>query len=138
MDKPNRVPQLYGYTVCLVAVITFLISVTGAVNAVFTLKNPLQGEGYFEQSFSSFEAWQAAGSDRRPFVVPGQAVPVDTTSIETRRTQFNALREERIAAGKFRGQKALTSSGILLFAAVALFSTHWNWLRRRSVADRAA
>ena len=41
MEKQNRVPQFYGYSVCLVAVITVLISVTSLMNAVIDLGDPL-------------------------------------------------------------------------------------------------
>ena len=41
MEKQNRVPQIYGFSVCLVAVITVLISVTSLMNAVIDLGDPL-------------------------------------------------------------------------------------------------
>jgi hypothetical protein len=42
-EKPNRIPQIYGYTVCLIAVVAFLISINGIVDASFTLANPMHG-----------------------------------------------------------------------------------------------
>ena len=41
MEKQNRVPQIYGYSVCLVVVITVLISVTSLMNAGIDLGGPL-------------------------------------------------------------------------------------------------
>ena len=40
-DKTQRIQMVYGYAVCLVAVITFLISVTSMVYAVIDLTDPL-------------------------------------------------------------------------------------------------
>src|SRR5437016_5790210 len=42
MERPNRVAQLYGYAVCLIAVIVFLISANSFVEHLFTLSNPLR------------------------------------------------------------------------------------------------
>src|SRR5437868_10279735 len=112
MDKPNRVPQLYGYTVCLVAVITFLISINGVVGAAFDFQRPLQGEGWYEESFSSFDNWIA--SNRRPYVPEGQAAVPDTTSIGTLHDRYNALRADRIAGAKFRAEKTIAGSGLLV------------------------
>lgn len=59
MEKASRVPQVYGYTVCVIAVVTFLICATVIVNNVFDLANPIQAGYGLESSLSSFEAYQA-------------------------------------------------------------------------------
>src|SRR4026207_82812 len=46
MERTNRIAQVYGYAVCLVAIITVLISLTQIVNAAFNLSSPLRAEGY--------------------------------------------------------------------------------------------
>lgn len=40
MDQPRWIPQLYGYTVCLIAVITILLSLSSLVNNVFEFAEP--------------------------------------------------------------------------------------------------
>ena len=40
MDQPRWIPQLYGYTVCLIAVVTILISRNSMVNNVFEFAEP--------------------------------------------------------------------------------------------------
>src|SRR3954452_19355016 len=41
MERSDRVPQLYGYTVCLIAIVVMLVNVSSIVNRSFTLANPL-------------------------------------------------------------------------------------------------
>jgi hypothetical protein len=41
MEKSQRVAQIYGYMVCLVAVITFLMSITQLVNSLIDLQDPI-------------------------------------------------------------------------------------------------
>ncbi len=66
VDKPNRVPQLYGYAVCLIAVVTFLFSAAAFVSSLVDLSNPLHAASGFEPAVSSFEAYKATyGRDRR-------------------------------------------------------------------------
>jgi hypothetical protein len=59
VDKPNRVAQLYGYTVCLIALIVSLISVSSILGAAFERANPLQSEVSFGAALTSFEAYRA-------------------------------------------------------------------------------
>ena len=40
MDQPRWIPQPYGYIVCLIAVVTILISLNGIVNNVFEFAEP--------------------------------------------------------------------------------------------------
>lgn len=41
MEKPQRMPQIYGYLVCLVAVITFLICASTLIYAIIDLGDPI-------------------------------------------------------------------------------------------------
>ncbi len=128
MEKPSRVRQWYGYTVCLIAVITGLISVTGALNNAFDLSNPLGGERSFDGSLTSFEAYKATRDRRLP--PSDQRATSDTASETTLRTRYEALRADRIAQRRFEAGKGFVTDFILLVIAAALFVTHWRWLRR--------
>jgi hypothetical protein len=41
MERSERVPQLYGYTVCLLAIVVMLVSLSSIVERIFTLADPL-------------------------------------------------------------------------------------------------
>ena len=132
MDKPNRVPQIYGYTVCVIAVVTFLICATIVVNNIFDLANPIQAT--YGTSVSSFEAYQA---EQRPASASSQARP-DTASEATLRMRYEALRTDRIARVRFQAWKAIVTSGLLLIISVVLFVLHWRWMKRLGAAEPAA
>ena len=133
MDKPNRVPQIYGYTVCLVAVITFLISANSLVQNAFIMANPLQGgQARFggEPSITSYEAYRATYDRERPVPGPDAKSPVtDTASEVTMRIRYDALRADRIERAKFESLRAVTGSLLLIALSIALFTLHWRWLR---------
>ncbi len=132
--KPNRVPQTYGYSVCVIAVITFLICATVIVNNIFDLANPVQAG--FGQALSSFEAYQA---DQRPVVTAqGAQARADTASEATLRKRYEALRADRIARVTFQSWKAIVTSSLLLIISVVLFVLHWRWLKRLAKAGEPA
>ena len=126
MEKPNRVRQIYGYMVCLVAVVTALICLNGAVGNAINLSDPVAAAGEYGENIESFEAWMGSRSQMRP-VESGQ--PTDTTSEATYRERFEATRRSSISRVTFRSKKGLVTQGIVLVTAVLLFVTHWKWLR---------
>lgn len=128
MEKPNRIRQIYGYTVCLIAVVTSLICIGGAVSNAIDLTNPLMAAGGYDDSLSSFDAWMATHPKFTPQT--GDAAARDTASVETQRARFEALRTSRISHQVFRARKGLIGQLLLLIIAVGLFATHWRWMRR--------
>mgnify|MGYP001791704491 CR=1 FL=1 len=128
MDKQNRIRQIYGYTVCLIAVVTSLISISGVVNNAIDLSNPLMAAGGYDDSLNSFDAWMAT---RQKFTPPGgDAAARDTASDATLHVRYEAVRNSRISHLVFRARKGLIGQLLLLLIAVGLFATHWRWMRR--------
>ena len=134
LEKPNRIPQIYGYTVCLIAVVAFLISINGVVDATFTLANPLHGQYGHGEGLTNFESYEASRVERTS---PDRNPPADTTSVETRRRRFEALRADRIDANRLQAWRRLVGSGLTMFIAMGLFAWHWGWLRTRMAEERA-
>jgi hypothetical protein len=132
-EKPNRVPQIYGYTVCLIAVVAFLISINGIVDASFTIANPLHGAFSHVEGFTSFETYEASRAER---TAPDRNQPPDTASVETRRRRFEALRADRIDANRLQAWRSLVGGGLTMLIAIALFAWHWSWLRARAAEEQ--
>jgi hypothetical protein len=145
MERPHRVSQLYGYTVCLVALITILLTLPGIVDNLFTLSNPAQVDARFGfgASLGSFEAYKASQGQGRGMAeaLAGRDVPAEPPlSEEQLRTRYEALRADQIASNRFDAQRALVRNGLLLVLALGLFGSHWRWLRRQpeTVSTKAA
>ena len=138
MERSGRAWQWYGYAVCLTAVITGLICISGVINNAFDLANPLAGERA-DGVLTSFDAYKATRDSRAPS--SDQRERADTLTEEALRGRYEALRADRLAQRTFRAKKQLVTSLVLLIVAVALFATHWRWLRRAPAvesSDRAA
>ena len=129
MDRSNRIAQLYGYAVCLVAVIIALSSIASLLGASIDRANPLHAEFNYGASLSSLEAYRA--THHRDRMNPGGVEParIDTLSDAVLRSRYVALVADRRAATTYRTSKAFVSSGVMLAMALALFGWHWRWLR---------
>lgn len=129
MDKPNRIPQFYGYTVCLIALVIGLLSTASLIESVFARMYPLQSASSYGQSLSSFEAFQATRATVPSF---GREMPTtpDTTSAVTMRARYDALVADRMVSVRYESAKTVVTEGLFLLIAMGLFGYHWRWMRR--------
>jgi hypothetical protein len=135
VERPERVPQLYGYTVCLVALFWAIISTISIVDASLTLSAPLyrgdRGFAGMEPSVSSFEAFRTTYDMSRRFMGPdSRGAPADSVSEPELRRRYDALRADRMERNSVEARRSLITSVLSLLIATALFAFHWRWLRR--------
>ncbi len=134
VERPERVPQLYGYTVCLVSMFWALASGIGLVGSALTLNAPEYTEGPmyagFQPSVSSFEAFRTTYEQSRRMTSPDPRERPDSLGEGELRRRYVALREDRIRQNIVQGHRSLVSGTISLIVALALFTWHWRWLRR--------
>ena len=128
MDKPHRIAQVYGYAVCLVAIVVALINIASIVNSAFDRANPLESGPTFGPSLTSFEAYKA--TYRQVPATTGTAAAADTLPEPALRARYDALASDRVASVRYRTAREMTTSGILLLLACGLFFFHWRWARR--------
>lgn len=134
MARSPRIAQWYGYTVCLVAVVTFLLSARGVVDDLFTLTNPLRSSSRYGTSLTSFEAYEAT-QEMTPRRV--QADSIAPPSEAELRRRYMALREDQIAQSRFDATRGIVASILMLLIATGLFIWHWRWLRALPTGDEA-
>jgi len=133
VDRSDRIAQLYGYSVCLVAIVVALTSVGSLINDAFQYANPLQSQAYAYGGFrdlSSFEAFKAT------YELPafGGRTPPPKLSDAGLRERYDVLRSEHIASARFSAVQSMTVSAVLLVLAILLFGSHWRWLKNRAKA----
>ena len=139
VERPERVPQLYGYTVCLVALIWAVTSAVSILDSSLTLSAPLyRGDRGFpgiEPSVSSFEAFRTTYDlSRRYMSGDPRDVKLDTPNETELRRRYDALRADRIQRNTVEARRSLIMGVLSLLIASALFVFHWRWLRRSSGA----
>jgi ABC-type branched-subunit amino acid transport system permease subunit len=134
VERPERVPQLYGYTVCLVTLIWAIVSTVAIVESALTLNAPLYRTGrdfgpYFP-SVSSFESFRTTYDMSRQMMGREPRAQLDTIPEPELRRRYEALRAERLENNTVAARRSLITSALSLLIAAALFAFHWRWLRR--------
>jgi hypothetical protein len=141
VEHPERVPQLYGYTACLIGLVWALTSAVAVIDNALTLSAPelrTGSEFSLEPSVSSFEAFRATYDRARRFNVPdAREAQLDSVPEAELRRRYEALRADRIHRGRFEARRAIITSGLSFVIAAAVFLVHWRWLRRRPAAAAA-
>jgi hypothetical protein len=134
VERPERVPQLYGYTVCLIALVMAIVSIIGIAGSGFDLTTPalnVDSDFGFEPSVSSFEAYRATyDRERRMMDTRNTGVAPDTTPESVLRQRYTALRADRIDRAVARAHRTILTDAFALLLAIALFIPHWRWMRR--------
>lgn len=123
MEKKTKIPQVYGYAVCIVAIITILISVADLITSVIDASDPLYAWGD-EQRISSFENFKMdalkSGKNEASYV------PDDSTL----RIMYEDAKNHKIRRVKHQTTKSIIVSSILIVISTTLFITHWIWMRK--------
>ena len=126
MEKKEKAALVYGYAVCLVAVITFIVCIAGVVNAVLDLSDPLHA-GYTRAntpSLASFDNYKMdilkSSDSEQAFVPDDQAL----------RAMYEAAKDDKIQKETHTAHKNIMVNGLLIIISVVLFLFHWRWMRR--------
>jgi hypothetical protein len=136
VERPERVPQLYGYTACLIGLLMAITSVLALAEAAIALGSPVyhadaEWTGWEQPAVTSFEAFRATYDRAREVrAEPNAPRPEPVPEPELRR-RYEALRADRIARTEAKARQTLVTSGLSLVIGVALFAFHWRWLRHR-------
>ena len=125
MEKKSKIPQIYGYAVCLVTVFTFLISLTSLVNNIIDLGDPLHAERGFE-SLASFEIYKMDVLKSLPKEGESSILPDD----QTLRAMYEDSKAEAMQSVLHRVRRSIIVESLLIILCVVFFSTHWMWMRK--------
>jgi hypothetical protein len=133
MEKPKLIPQIYGYLVCLVTVITFLISLTTLVNALIDRTDPMYANSSYmaekSSNLASFEIYKAdlmKSTKGETDATKSSYVPDD----KTLRAMYETARAEKIRSELHQINRTIIVDCFLIVICFILFLTHWRWMRK--------
>jgi hypothetical protein len=132
MEKSTKiVAQVYGYAICLVTVITFLISTTGLITAIIDLGDPLHS-GFTQQGSPSLASYENYKLDVMRSSQKGSETGTESyvPTEETLKSMYEAARNDKILSSRHQANKSILINGFLIAICIVLFSVHWIWMRR--------
>ncbi|MEI6477910.1 MAG: hypothetical protein WCO52_02890 [bacterium] len=128
MHKQSIVPLLYGYIVCLVSIITFLVGISMAGRAILSYQNPLRSYSCCSSGdVTSFDTYKST----YPVQYSSTGVAKTAPSDADLQRQYEQARQDRIDNGKFQASQDGLNGALLILAAVLLFGFHWRWLAKQ-------
>lgn len=132
MEKSQKIVQVYGYTVCLVALITFIITVTTLVNAMLDKSDPLHYGWTSPEapSLASYENYKMdvlkSGKNSNDATRAQSYVPDENTI----RKMYDSAKQDKIDSALHDINKTTIVSSLVLILSIAIFLTHWFWMKK--------
>ena len=128
--------QVYGYLVCLVSVITFLICVTTMINAIIDMGDPLHA-GYTSDKAPSLASYENYKMDMlKNSQGGGESSKANyTPDDQTLRAMYESAKNEKIQKEKHDANRTIIVDSILIVICITLFGTHWKWMRKLGRAE---
>ena len=126
-EKSQKIQMIYGYAVCLVAVITFLISITSMVYALMDLTDPINAYRTYGRDVPSLASFDNYKVDIIKATDPAHGLELDDA---TMRSMYDAARNDAIAKVRHESMRSIIINGLVLLVCIVLFTTHWMWMRR--------
>ena len=120
-----RSMQVYAVIICVVTVITFLISVSSIVSAMMDRSDPLHARRS-EVNLSSYENFKM---DVLKSTQKDQAYIPDDKTIQE---MYQSAKNDKITTVLHQTNNIITVSGIIIVICIILFISHWILLRKIS------
>mgnify|MGYP001615925577 CR=1 FL=1 len=128
MKKSKIITTIYGYAICLIAVIVVLICVSQLVFALIDLSDPIHSGWNSMPNLASFENYkmdvlQAVKdkSDKQSNFVPSDNVL---------RNMYKAARLDKINMEKHKANRDVVVNILMILISSILFFFHWRWMRK--------
>ncbi len=129
MEKKTKIAQIYGYAVCLTAVITFLISITGFVNALIDMGDPLYAWGGSDANLASYENFKVNAMES--IQKESAYIPDDNALHE----MYEAAKTDKIKKVEHNSRKTIMVTSLMIILSIILFVIHWSWMGRLRKAE---
>lgn len=127
MEKKQKIIQVYAVIVCVIAVITILISLSSLVSAYIDKSDPLAVTVYSGKDTPSLSSFENFKMDVLKSTQKDQAyIPDD----QTLHKMFDEAKLDKIKTVEHRTQRDIIVSGMIMVIAVILFGSHW-WLMKK-------
>ena len=128
-EKSQKIQMVYGYAVCIVAVITFLISLTSMIYAVIDLADPVNAYRTYGRDVPSLASYDNYRVDIIKATDPAHGLELDETTL---RSMYESAKNDAIAKVRHESIRSVVINSIVLLICIILFTTHWIWMRRLS------
>lgn len=130
MKKSKIITTIYGYAVCLIAVIVVLICVSQLVFALIDLSDPLHSgwNSNNSPSLASYENYKMdiLQSDKSKNYESPNFIPNDNVLCK----MYKAARHDKIIMETHKANRDIVVNILMILISSLLFFFHWRWMRK--------
>jgi len=128
-DKTQKIQMIYGYAMCIVAVITFLICATSVVSSLMDLTDPINAYRTYGKDSPSLASFDNYKVDIMKSLDPEHGLTLDDATLNS---MYDAAKQDAISKVKHDAYRSLIVNGLLVIITILLFLFHWFWMKRLS------
>lgn len=124
MERKRNLIQVYAIIVNVVAIITFIISLSSLVSALIDRSDPIYVETFSKVDLSSFEKYKLDvlnTTEQKNSYVPDD---------DTIRQMYEDAKSEKINKVNHQSLRSIVVSSLIMIIAIILFAFHW-WLAKK-------
>ena len=127
MEKKQKIIQIYAVIICVIAVITILITLSSLVSSYIDKSDPLSVEIYSNKNQASLASFENFKMDILKSTQKDQAYIPDDKTIQK---MYDEAKAAKIKTVEHRANRNITVSAIIMTIAIILFGSH-IWLMKR-------
>ena len=128
-EKSQKIKMVYGYAVCIVAVITFLICLTSMVYSLIDLTDPLNAYRTYGKDVPSLASFNNYKVDIIKATDPAHDLVLDDDTLQS---MYEAAKQDAISKVKHNAYRSVIVNGLIVVITILLFIFHWFWMKRLS------
>ena len=128
-EKSTKIQMVFGYAVCLVAVITFLICASSMVYSLIDLTDPINAYRTYGKDAPSLASFNNYKVDIIKSLDAGHELELDDAILQS---MYDAAKQDAISKVKHNAYRSVFVNGLIIIITVLLFIFFWVWLKRLS------
>lgn len=123
MEKKQKAIQVYAIIICIISVITILISLSSLVSALIDRGDPLYANNYALNltSFENFKMEVLKSTQKDQAYIPND---------QTLHKMYEDAKADKINLTKHQTHRTIVVSSLITFFCIILFGTHW-WIIKK-------
>lgn len=132
MEKKQKIIQVYAVIICVIAVITILISLSSLVSSYIDKSDPLAVTIYSNSNQASLASYENFKMDILKSTQKDQAyIPDD----QTLHKMYDEAKSAKIKMVEHRANRDITVSAIIMVIALILFGSHIWLIKKMKIID---
>ena len=126
MEKKQKITMIYGFAVCMVCVITFIISFASILEGIVNMSDPVHAGSTwnYPAQLVSFDAYKMSVFNESENKA---SISLDDQTIKA---MYDSSLSDMVQSRLHHARRGVIVSGLLLILSSIFFAIHWIWMKK--------